>query len=392
MSGKRVLLYVQHLLGIGHLKRAATLADAMTCIGLEVTLVSGGIEVPGMVINASRVVQLPPASAGDLSFKTLVDAEGKPVDEAWKKKRRDLLLRTWQETDPHAIVVELFPFGRRQMRFELLPLLDAALGARHRPVMVSSVRDVLGGGQKDPAHQYKMLELFESYFDYLLVHGDPSLIPFDRTFVHAARIAGKLHYTGYVVDRARSANIGSNAGRDEVIVSVGGGAVGRPLLEAAILARPLSALARHRWRLLAGSNIADAELADLNALASAADSGGRLTVERNRDDFSGLLENCCLSVSQGGYNTIMDILRAGARAVVVPFAGGAEIEQSLRARLLAERGWIEMVEEAQLGPRTLADAINRAAQGVPAKTGSVDLNGAENGAAMLAQWTSGLPW
>ena len=45
MSHKRVLLYVQHLLGIGHLKRAATLADAMTSIGLDVTLVMGLIQV-----------------------------------------------------------------------------------------------------------------------------------------------------------------------------------------------------------------------------------------------------------------------------------------------------------------------------------------------------------
>ena len=392
MSHKRVLLYVQHLLGIGHLKRAATLADAMTSIGLDVTLVSGGSVVPGMALHARRVVQLPSASAADLSFKTLIDAQGMPVDDAWKQKRRDRLLETWRETDPHALVVELFPFGRRQMRFELLPLLDAALGAPHRPVIVSSVRDVLGGGQKDPARQDRMLELFEAYFDHLLVHGDPSLIPFDRTFTQATRISAKLHYTGYVVDRAPSVDNQSNAGRGEVIVSVGGGAVGRTLLDTAILARPLSRLAAHRWRLLAGANVPDAELADIAAFAAAAHSAGGITVERNRSDFPVLLANCCLSVSQGGYNTVMDILRAGARAVVVPFAGGAEVEQTLRARLLAERGWIDVVEETQLSPRTLAEAIDRAAQRAPPTTSGVDLDGAHNSAALLAQWTSELPW
>lgn len=391
MSKKRVLLYVQHLLGIGHLKRAATLADAMTSVGLDVTLVSGGSAVPGMALHAKRVVQLPPASAADLSFKTLIDALGMPVDDAWKRRRRDRLLETWRETDPHALVIELFPFGRRQMGFELLPLLDAALGAPHRPVIVSSVRDVLGGGQ-DPARQDRMLELFEAYFDHLLVHGDPSLIPFDRTFSPAARISAKLHYTGYVVDRAPSGDNPSNAGQGEVIVSVGGGAVGRTLLETAILARPLSSLAAHRWRLLAGSNVPDAELADIVALAEATHSAGGITVERNRSDFPVLLANCRLSVSQGGYNTVMDILRAGARAVVVPFAGGAEVEQTLRARLLAERGWIDIVEETQLSPRTLAEAIDRAAQRAPSTTRAVDLNGAHNSAALLAQWTSELAW
>lgn len=392
MNNKRVLLYVQHLLGIGHLKRAATLADAMTSIGLEVTLVSGGSVVPGMALHAKRVVQLPSASAADLSFKTLIDARGVPVDDAWKQRRCDRLLEVWRETDPHALVIELFPFGRRQMRFELLPLLDAALGAPHRPVIVSSVRDVLGGGRDDPARQHRMLESFDAYFDHLLVHGDPSLIPFDRTFAPAARISAKLHYTGYVVDRAPPAMNRSNAGQDEVIVSVGGGAVGRTLLETAILARPFSKLAAYHWRLLVGSNVADAELAHIAAFAEAANGAGGTTVERNRSDFAVLLANCRLSVSQGGYNTVMDILRAGARAVVVPFSGGAEVEQSVRARLLAQRGWIDMLEETELTPLTLSDVIDRAVQRLPLPTKVVNLDGAHNSAALLAQWTSELTW
>ncbi len=46
MSAPKVLFYVQHLLGIGHLKRATTLARAMNDLGLKVTLVSGGDFVP----------------------------------------------------------------------------------------------------------------------------------------------------------------------------------------------------------------------------------------------------------------------------------------------------------------------------------------------------------
>ena len=41
MTG-RVFFYVQHLLGIGHLRRAATLARAMAAGGFDVLLVSGG--------------------------------------------------------------------------------------------------------------------------------------------------------------------------------------------------------------------------------------------------------------------------------------------------------------------------------------------------------------
>ena len=38
----KVFFYVQHLLGIGHLKRAATLAQALRGAGFQVVLVSGG--------------------------------------------------------------------------------------------------------------------------------------------------------------------------------------------------------------------------------------------------------------------------------------------------------------------------------------------------------------
>ena len=43
--------------------------------------------------------------------------------------------------------------------------------------------------------------------------------------------------------------------RPEVVVSAGGGAVGAGLLEAAIRAKPLSALRDRTWRVLAGDNV-----------------------------------------------------------------------------------------------------------------------------------------
>ena len=44
----KVFFYVQHLLGIGHLKRAHTLARALRAAGFEVTLASGGLPVAGI--------------------------------------------------------------------------------------------------------------------------------------------------------------------------------------------------------------------------------------------------------------------------------------------------------------------------------------------------------
>jgi predicted glycosyltransferase len=42
----KVLVYVQHLLGVGHVKRAAAITRAMVAAGLDVHVVLGGEPVP----------------------------------------------------------------------------------------------------------------------------------------------------------------------------------------------------------------------------------------------------------------------------------------------------------------------------------------------------------
>lgn len=351
---KRVFFYVQHLLGIGHLRRAATIAAAMRKAGLEVTLASGGLPVPGI-----DVLQLPPASSPD--FRTLLDERGRPVDGAWKRKRASMLLEAFSHD---ALVVELFPFGRRQMRFELEPLLEKAKDV----LVVSSVRDIL---QPRPEREAEALAAFDRWFDHLLVHGDPRVARFELTFGLAPRLGDRLHYTGYVVDEPAG---GGDAGRGEVIVSAGGGAVGRRLLETAIAARPLTSLRSHRWRLLAG----------VNAGGAAFPEDENLVVEPARQDFTRLLRNCVLSVSQAGYNTVMETLQAGCRAVLVPYAGGGEKEQAMRARRLSHL--FPVVEEDALTPARLAAAIERAAQGPRPPKDAVDLDGARRSAELVREW------
>ena len=364
----KVFFHVQHLLGIGHLRRAATLAQALRAAGCDVTLASGGMPVSGI-----PVLQLPPASS-DASFKQLLDERGRPVDDAWKARRRDALLAAWRASDADVLMIELFPFGRRQMRFELLPLLDAAKARARKPLVVCSARDLI---QWRPTREPEMLHAFERYFDRLLVHGDPAVARFN--FGLAEKIADRTHYTGYVVADLEKKDVGSG----EVLVSVGGGAVGGPILEAALAARPLTSLRAHPWRLLAGINAPEAQLASLRDSA-----GPGVTVERAREDFTARLGNCVLSISQAGYNTVAELLQARVRAVLVPFAAGGEAEQTLRARLLAERGAAVTVAESEITVEKLAQAVNRAARLPRPAADLVDLDGARRSAELIMKWAS----
>ncbi len=377
-------MYVQHLLGIGHLVRAGALARGLEAAGIRVILVSGGMPVPVLDIGAgiSRFEQLPPVRAADETFKSLVDETGNPVDEAWKARRCERLLAIFHRELPDIVLTELYPFGRRQMRFEIKPLLEHARAQRERtglPVIASSVRDILVPPTKSGRTE-EIIERVRHYYDLVLTHGDESVIPFERSFARAGDIAGTIHSTGYVVGSVPARQGPGSPGYDEVLVSAGGGAVSEDLLQAAIGARALGDLRERVWRVLIGHNYPEAAF-----LACRAAAPPGVLVERARRDFTQLLANCALSISQGGYNTVTEILATGVRAVCLPFAGGRESEQTLRCRLLAERGVLQMVERDVLSAGQVALAVSRALESQPARGQVVDTDGAARSAALLLE-------
>ena len=376
MTG-RVLFYVQHLLGVGHLRRAEILAEAMAASGLDVIVAYGGRPVPDVPFKGVRVAPLPAAAIQGADFGTLVDAAGAPVDEAWRQRRRDALIALFHDVQPDVLLLELFPFGRRPFRFELLPLLEEAAARRPRPCIASSVRDILVA--RKPERAKETIDTLRYYFDAVLVHGDPTLIPFERTFAAAGEIADLIHTTGYVTAATEPRSESpERPGTGEVIVSAGGGAVGAPLLFAAMDARPLTALADRTWRFLTGPNLPDADYRRLEAMG-----GARIIVERFRPDFAARLAGAALSISQAGYNTTMDLLATGVPAVVIPYEAAGETEQRLRAEILAEKGLLTIVPEAALSAPCLAKAI-AAALSAPRQRMPVDLSGAAQSARLVA--------
>lgn len=382
-----VLFYVQHLLGIGHVRRAAVLARALQQAGLKVVFVTGGLPIGDLGLPGIEVVQLAPARAQDETFAVLVDAEDQPIDDAWMAARREALLAVYRRCRPRVVMIELYPFGRRKMRFELEPLIAEARRADPPALIACSLRDIVNRPEK-PDKAAWMLETFERDFDHLYVHGDPAFFRVETSFPEAARLGERLHYTGYVTEAGRRLPPPQaddpEAGHGEVLVSVGGGAVGSHLVQAALEARPLSALAEAPWRILIGPNMPEA---DFRKLAEAAPAG--VVVERARSDFALLLTRATLSISQAGYNTIMEVIAAGLPGVVVPFAGGTETEQTLRAGRLAAHGYLTVVDEADLSGASLAKGIAQAlaSTGGPARR-PFRMDGAENTANHLVELLS----
>ena len=375
---KSVVVYVQHLLGIGHLRRASLLCNALYRNKFQVDLITGGLPVSGPLQPGIKVHQLPPVRSLDSNFDRLVDENNRPIDGRWKKHRCNQLLTLFNDLSPHALITETFPFGRRMMRFELLPLLKTARQNPVAPTIISSIRDILQPKSK-PSRDEEIHQLVDAYYDRILIHGDERLATLADTFSLANKVAHKIAYSGYISEPVKIKQQ-TNDGRDEVVVSGGGGVASLPLLKCAIAARSLSAMNQKTWRLLAGPNIDQSNFDQLRKQA-----GNGIIIERNRSDFSAILSNCAVSVSQSGYNTVVDILKTGARAVMVPFSDAGEIEQTLRANLLQKHCRIVALTENDLTPESLAAAIDRAAD-MPLQAIDVKLDGAEVSAKLLNEW------
>ncbi|MBL8833502.1 MAG: glycosyl transferase, partial [Rhodospirillales bacterium] len=242
----KILIHVQHLLGTGHARRMAAIAAACATAGHDVVLASGGGKL-GLATGAANLVQLPAMRATDATFATLVDAQGRTIDDAWRKARREATLALFDSVRPDLLVVELYPFGRSMLRFELDPLLERARGIPR----LCSVRDVLQ--RPDGPKAVARVEAAKR-FDGVLVHGDESLLALPESWPECAGLGERLRYTGYVPGDAGE----PAAARDEIVVSVGGGAAGARLVAAALALAARRAHAGERWRIRTGEGGAPA--------------------------------------------------------------------------------------------------------------------------------------
>jgi predicted glycosyltransferase len=367
---------------MGHLVRslalAAGFAESFRVVFLNGGPLPKGMKVPGGV----EIVNLPPL--GLSPDGRLVSRDRRRTVERAESLRRQIILETYHTLRPLVVFVELFPFGRKKFKGELLPLLEAARGARPpRSIVCCSLRDILVGKKSDQQkHDERAVEIANRYFDAVMVHSDPAFARLEESLSSYRSLRTPLYYTGFVGAERKPGGSAAAAARErQVLVSAGGGLVGETLFRTAVEAYRL--LRRTggdlRMKIIAGPFLPQAAWAWLRA---AAHSEGGLSIERFVPDLCAEMSASAASISQGGYNTTLDILRAGVPALVVPFADGSEDEQLKRARRLEARGAIRLLEQQEMDATRLAEGVRELLDFSPRRL-RLDLDGARNTARIV---------
>nr|WP_246548363.1 glycosyltransferase [Ancylobacter oerskovii] len=276
--------------------------------------------------------------------------DGRPVDEAYRARRVEALVEAFERARPEVLITELYPFGRRSLSDEFEAVLQCALAQHPRPAILCSIRDVLNPPSRPEKAERAQARLAASY-DGILFHGDSEVVPLSASWPVVDALIRRVRNSGYLHDNNRFIENDGRDGCDEIVVSGGGSTAGLPLARATLLAA--AELPEHRWRLLIGHGVAEPDFTDLVASAPS-----NLIVERARPDFPLLLRRAALSISQAGYNTVLDLAAAGVRSLLVPFAEGGEREQTLRAVELERRGLARVIPTSEIDGNRLAHAAS----------------------------------
>lgn len=356
---KRVLIYCQHVLGMGHFIRSMAIAQALR--DFDVYFVNGGEAPSGMEIPPwITIVNMPPITSDEEFEELKIASQGSTLEQV-QQARRTMLLELFDRFRPDVLIIELFPFGRKRFAFELLPLLAHIRLSGGSTKVVCSLRDILVKKSDQARHEDWVVSLMNRYFDLLLIHSDPTFQTLDETFSRVRDLRCEIRYSGFVTQESNAPtgsafeNHPTSNGKPLILLSLGGGRVGYELMEGALQASCLLETTRpHRMLAFAGPYMPEEQYRELQRFA---DRKPHIEIRRFTPHFQSLMKDAALSISMAGYNTCMNLLTTGTRALVFPFTGRGNEEQTIRAKKLERLGLLTMLGPDDLHPHRLAGKI-----------------------------------
>jgi predicted glycosyltransferase len=364
----RIMMYSQDGLGLGHMRRTSSIANQIAHVRPDAAILTMADSQLGQFFETSKnhdYLKLPSilkAGPGDWRAVSL------PLPFAdIHAMRRELIRSAVLTYQPHILLVDHMPHGAMG---ELIPTLEALRASGAPTRIVLGLRDILDA----PAvvRQRWLVEgaydAIERYYDTVLVYGKREVFDLAEQYGFSPSVAKRLHYTGYVCTpqaprytaRARAKYIPSADTETKLIVAMaGGGADAYPMMRALLDALPaINARRRSFLALIAGPFMPAEQRRDLEQRAR----GLPARVSMSVSDTLSYIAAADLTIAMAGYNTTMEILHSGKRAILIP-RRGPSAEQRMRAQLFADQGWVEMIDPDCLDvanvARHVGDALAR---------------------------------
>ncbi|NJL86291.1 MAG: glycosyl transferase [Leptolyngbyaceae cyanobacterium SM1_1_3] len=394
---KKIMFYSQHLAGIGHLVRSTEIVRSLAQ-QFEVYFVHGGQAVPGFQLpNRVNEIRLPGLYMEGPVLKVVDDCQ--PLEKV-QEQRQALLLAAFDSIQPDCLITEGFPFSKHTLRFELIPLLKHIEASGYPTKVVCCLRDIImTQAMTDNVRakkQTRTCKWINRYYDLVLYHSDAQLQRLEENFASLNQLNPEVFYTGYVTQSETKALPLNgedlyylNQPEPSIVVSVGGGRHGYGLLSAiASIAPTLAQIIPHKIYAFTGPYLPEADLLTLQEMAA---NSPNLVLRRFTPRLMDYLKQADLSISLGGYNTTMNVLKTGVRSLIYPSPSEDQSgEQSLRARKLEKLGILTVITEADLAPMRLIEHILNAF-GAHYQAHRFKLDGAQQAAMKLQQLLSEMP-
>ncbi|MFQ6030101.1 MAG: glycosyltransferase family protein [Dehalococcoidia bacterium] len=375
---KRVLIYGRGN-GLGHLRRTRNIALAMLdqepdC---SILIIADERSTPFFSpVKGIDYLKLPGAYQ-DKSYQwrgTTLD-----YDRAeFFKLRAALILRTFDEFQPDAVLVDCFPVGPGG---DLKPMLDRAAHRNSPPRLYFGLRDIMDLSEVT-RQGWAGLGAYEYFWHYdgVLIHGCQDIFDTD-SYYRLSSVFRKVIFCNYVAPPL--GEVPEELAIDESTLLVMGGSGLRAFPMEVIFAEawadiraaiPLQAL------LLTGPNMARK---DREAIAARSARYPYQILEYTKD-ATPLIRQAAVVVSLGGYNSLVEILQWGKKALVVP-KEEIVMEQDLRAEVFAERGLVQLLPRVDLKSESLARELVRLyhADDVPNPANLPSFDGAQRVARVL---------
>lgn len=336
----------------------------------DIVFLYGGPDPENMIpIKNAITVLLDPVRVDDAFHKYSSINNNKIEYADLVQRRTKKIINAIKLHKPDLLWIEAFPFGRRKFRAELLPAINMLRNDFPKCQICSSIRDILFTEKTDPEHEQRIIDDLHAYFDTLFIHSDPNVLPLDWSFSLASKIKCKTVYTGFVArvhcNKVRKTTWPDNG---DIIVSCGGSPVGYKILVSSIECHQKYFNDR-KLQIYLNPNLNGFErsIPDLRKL-------NNVFIHEFSWDYVNHLKSSAMSISMGGYNSIIEAIYTKTPAIVIPY--NKNREQLSRVLKLKNQNNFEIIDMHDLNSTLLSEGINKIAHCDPI-TSSIDMNGAK---------------